>query len=180
MSKKESKEKLFLTKGEKLRILSFVKEIVNIPSVECIYLLPIMHYNGQSQIIIKVILSANPTYNEKMYGKKYYSWIENEKNVYLTIENKYNSTNDRILFSQAHPIIECSDYDFDWYSMFELANSTILFDRFKNITRIKKESLLNNNIVDMMDNKYFAVIDEPKKLLNLIKKIDCSPNYYLN
>ena len=181
MKEKETNKTLVLTKKEKVRILSFVKEVIVIPSVESIYLLPIF-YDGEFMIKVKVLLSNNPIYNNNLIGSSYYRYTDEEYKLFDKIAVKYNNKHSRLYFSKANYLTyNTNPYSFDACYRVELIGSTIIFDRFNEITKIQKECKENKGLIDwyLTQDDYFTTIKKPKELIKEIRKTDSSPDYFI-
>ena len=143
------KKTISLEEKEITSISSFVKDVINIPMVECVYLMPYYSMErDQATLDVVAIWNNNPTYNELLTGEKSRRDITFEASALDMTIGKYmediDEDIDRLSFSKEN----IDDYSLtmlhrrEYYAEKSLASGIILFDRFEQMA-INQEKAYN-------------------------------------
>lgn len=128
-------ESIILSKEEILCIQSFIKEVSNIPMIECVYLVSFLDNNTKHEHIdVIAIQNQSLYYNGKLTGKETMRNIDTELNNLKKTIKKYRKQfeNGRLFFVSE----DDSNYSLalmdrrEIIAEMSLANGVILFDRF--------------------------------------------------
>lgn len=128
-------ESIILSKEEILCIQSFIKEVSNIPMIECVYLVSFLDNNTKHEHIdVIAIQNQSLYYNGKLTGKETTRNIDTELNNLKKTIKKYRKQfeNSRLSFVSE----DDSNYSLalmdrrEMRAEMSLANGVILFDRF--------------------------------------------------
>lgn len=172
-------ESIILSSEEILCIQSFIKEVSDIPMVECVYLVSFLdNKTKQERVDIITIQNQSLYYNGKLIGKETMRKIDNELNNLEKTIKKYRKQleNGRLSFVSE----DDSNYSLALMDRREiraemsLANGIILFDRFGDKEENKQQAsqmlpiypniLQIENIEQVMNNsKETTVLKKIKK-----------------
>lgn len=172
-------ESIILSSEEILYIQSFIKEVSDIPMVECVYLVSFLdNKTKQERIDVIVIQNQSLYYNGKLTGKETMRNIDNELNNLEKTIKKYRKQLEKGRLSFVSE--DDSNYSLALMDRREiraemsLANGIILFDRFGDKKENKQQAsqmlpiypniLHIENIEQVMNNsKETTVLNKIKK-----------------
>lgn len=138
---------IILNDEEISTIKSLLKEVVDIPLIECVYIKPVISNDkSEAKVEIRVLITDNIEYNTLIQKLGIERDVKTEVKDFNTFSKKYNELFENITDGNCKLRVEWSKHYVPWFTIYEeeladeeLVNGTIIFDRFGNLTFTQEE-----------------------------------------
>ena len=136
---------IVLTDEEISAIKSLIKDVVDIPVIESIYVKPVIRKEREPKIDIRVLLTDDVEYNTLMKKLGVKRDVETEVRDFNQLSSKYCEIFENTNNGRCNLVTEWSKLYVPYFTIFEeehadeeLVNGTIVYDRFGHLTYTKE------------------------------------------